>query len=178
MRFDSKQFFLDIIIVFEVTHLWHPQKMDDKWPSHFYYPQKLAIDLLFKIMESANTWQILRTPPLPTSLLFRHDKCMFLFWFFKVWSVTCLNANGILDFMKIQSSYLLSSYQRNQKMRNIQKEPQFLFSNFCFSQFWLHTYAFFYKQFIFEPRPEYCLSFFKKITPKNCFEDGLLISFV
>ena len=106
-RFDSKQFFLDIIIVFEVTHLWHPQKMANKWPSHFHHPQKLAIDL------SANTWQILRTP-LFTPLLSRHRKCMFPFWLFKVWSVTCLNANEILNFIKIQSSYLLSSYQRNQ----------------------------------------------------------------
>ena len=39
---------------------------------------------------------------------------MFPFWFFKVWSVTCLNANEISNFMKIQSSYLLSSYQRSQ----------------------------------------------------------------
>ena len=107
MRFDSKHLFLDIIIVFEVTYLWHPQKMANKWPSHFHHPQKLAIDL------SANTWQILRTP-LFTPLLCRHRKCMFPFWLFKVWSVTCLNANEILNFIKIQSSYLLSSYQRNQ----------------------------------------------------------------
>ena len=105
--------FLNIIIVFEVTHLRHPPKMANKWPSHFHHPQKLAIDLLFKIMESANTWQILRTH-LPTHFLCRHHKCMFPFWFFKVWSVTCLNANEILNFMKIQSSYLLSSYQRKQ----------------------------------------------------------------
>ena len=87
--------------------------MANKWPSHFHHLQKWAIDLLFKIIESANTWQILRSP-LPTLLLCRHHKCMFPFWFFKVWSVTCLNANEILNFMKIQSSYLLSSYQRNQ----------------------------------------------------------------
>ena len=108
-----KTFFLKILLVFEVTHLWHPPNMANKWPSHFHHPQKLAIDLLFKIMESVNTWQILRIP-LPTPLLCRHHKCMFPFWFFKVWSVTCLNANEILNFMKIQSSYLLSSYERNQ----------------------------------------------------------------
>ena len=87
--------------------------MTNKWPSHFHHPQKWTIDLLFKIMESENTWKILRNP-LPTHLLCRYHKCMFPFWFFKVWSVTCLNANEILNFMKIQSSYLLSSYQRNQ----------------------------------------------------------------
>ena len=52
--------------------------------------------------------------PLPTPLLCRYHNGMCLFWLFKVWSVTCLNANEILNFMKIQSSYLLSSYQRNQ----------------------------------------------------------------
>ena len=69
--------------------------MANKWPSHFHHPQKWTIDLLFKIMESENTWQILRNP-LPTPLLCRYHKCMFPFWFFKVWSVTCLNANEIL----------------------------------------------------------------------------------
>ena len=109
--------FFCIIIVFEVTHIWRPQKMTNKWPSHFHHPQKWTIDLL-KIMEFANTWQFLRSPspphPLPPALLCRHHKCMFPFWLFKVWSVTCLNANEILNFMKIQSSYLLSNYQRNQ----------------------------------------------------------------
>ena len=105
--------FFYIAIVFKVTHLWRPQKMTNKWPSHFNHFQKWTIDLLFKIMESANTWQILRTP-LFTPLLCRHQKCMFPFWFFKVCSVTCLNANEILSFMKIQTNYLLSSFQRNQ----------------------------------------------------------------
>ena len=104
--------FFRIIIVFDVTHIWRPQKMTNTWPSHFHQPQKWTIDLMFKIMKSADTWQFLRTS-LPTPLLCRH-KCIFLFWFFKVWSVTCLNANEILNFMKIQSSYLLSNYQRNQ----------------------------------------------------------------
>ena len=85
MRFDSKQFFLDIIIVFEVTHLWYPEKMANKWPSRFHHPQKWTIGLLFKIMESTNTWH-----PLPTLLLCGHHKRMFPFWFFKVWSVTYL----------------------------------------------------------------------------------------
>ena len=108
--------FFNIIIVFEVTHLRRPQKMTNKWPSHFQQPQKWIIDLMFIIMESTNTWQFLRIPlpTLPTAPLCRHHTCKFLFWFFKVWSVTCLNANEILNFMKIQSSYLLSSYQRNQ----------------------------------------------------------------
>ena len=110
---------MDTIIVFEVTHLWHPQKMVNKWPSHFHHPQKWTIDLLFKIMEPTNKWQILRTP-LPHPLLCRHHKCMFPFWFFIVWSVTCLNANDILNFMKVQSSYLLLSYQRNQASLHFQ----------------------------------------------------------
>ena len=49
----------------------------------------------------------------PTPLLCGRHKCMFPFWFFKVWSVTCLNAYEILNFMEIQSSYLPLSYQRN-----------------------------------------------------------------
>ena len=73
-------FFLDII-VFEVTHLWHPEKVANKWRSHIHHPQKLAIDLLFQIMKSANAWQILRTPLTPP-LLCRHHKCMFPFWVF------------------------------------------------------------------------------------------------
>ena len=103
------------IIVFEVSHLWRPQKMTNKWPSHFHHTQKWTIDLRFKIMESANKWQFLRTS-LPTLLLCRHHKCMFPFWFLKVWSVTCLNGNEILNFIKIRSSYLLPSYQRNQAL--------------------------------------------------------------
>ena len=157
-------------------------KVTNKWPSHLHHPQKWIIDLLLKIMESTNTWQILRIP-LPTSLLCRHHKCMFPFCFFKVWSVTCLNTNETSNFMKIQWSYLLSSYQENQASLyfqlflniflislcqypsymfairdkilflkynwwkwKIKAEIQvneeyinFLFSNFCFSQFLLHT---------------------------------------
>ena len=63
-----------------------------------------------QIMESANTWQILRTP-FPRPFFCRHHKCKFPFWFFKGWSVACLTANEILNFMKIQSSY-----QRNQAL--------------------------------------------------------------
>ena len=51
-----------VIIVFEVTHIWRSQKMTNTWPSHFHHPQKWTIDLMFKIMKSANTWQFLRTP--------------------------------------------------------------------------------------------------------------------
>ena len=75
-------------------------KNGKKWPSHLHHPQKWTTYLSFKIMESTvNTWQILRTPLL-TPLLCRHHKCIFPFWFFIVWSVTCLNANEILDYMK------------------------------------------------------------------------------
>ena len=63
-------------------------------------------------MESANTCQILRTP-LPTPFCVDIN-VRFLSGFYKVWSVICLNANEILNFMKIQSSYVLPSYQRNQ----------------------------------------------------------------
>ena len=125
--------FFNIIIVFEVTHLRRPQKMTNKWPSHFQQPQKWIIDLMFIIMESTNTWQFLRIPlpTLPTAPLCRHHTCKFLFWFFKVWSVTCLNANEILNFMKIQSSYLLSSYQRNQAL--ISNYISYFLNNFLVS---------------------------------------------
>ena len=129
MSFDSKHLFF-CIIVFEVTHIWRPRKMTNKWPSHFHHPQKWTIDLMFKIMESENTWQFLRTT-LPAPLLCRHHKCMFPFWLFKVWSVTCLNANEILNFMKIQSSYLLSSYQRNQAL--ISNYISYFLNNFLVS---------------------------------------------
>ena len=49
-----------------------------------------------------------------TPFLYSRHKCMFPFWFFKIWSITCLNANEVLSFMKIQSDYLLLTYQRNQ----------------------------------------------------------------
>ena len=54
--------FFCIIIVFEVTHIWRQQKVTNTWPSHFHDLQKGTIDLMFKIMKSENTWQILRTP--------------------------------------------------------------------------------------------------------------------
>ena len=63
-------------------------------------------------MESANTCQILRAP-LPTPFC-ADINVRFLSGFYKVWSVICLNANEILNFMKIQSSYVLLSYQRHQ----------------------------------------------------------------
>ena len=43
----------------------------------------------------------------------------------------------------------------------------------------LGKYTFFYKQSIFDPRPENCLSFSKKSPQKlysNCLVDGLLTS--
>ena len=58
--------FFNIIIVFEVSHLWHPQKRTNKWPSHFHHPAKWTIDLLFKIMESATTCQIKKNPSQPS----------------------------------------------------------------------------------------------------------------
>ena len=125
-RFDSKHLgFFWIIIVFEVTHLWRPQKMTNKWPSYFNHLQKWTIDLIFEIMESANTWRFLRNP-LSTPVLCRHHKCMFPFWFFKVGSVTCLNANEILNFMKIQSSF-----QRNQDL--ISNYISYFLNNFLVS---------------------------------------------
>ena len=108
------------------SYIWHPQKMANKWPARFHHSQKWTTDLLFKIMESANTWQILRTH-LPTHFLCRHHKCMFPFWFFKVWSVTCLNANEILTFIKIQSSYFCQAIKETKKWGVYKSKPQFLF---------------------------------------------------
>ena len=124
-RFDSKHFFFFCIIVFEVTHIWHSQKITNTWSSPFHDPQKWTIDLMFKLMKSANTWQYLRTS-LPTSLLCRHYKYMFPFWLFEVWSVTCLNANEILNFMKIQSNY-----QRNQAL--VSNYSSYFLNNFLVS---------------------------------------------
>ena len=113
-HFDSKHLFFSYYYC-----LWcHPFTASTKNDLQMNFPLPPSAKrnnryLLFKIMESENTCQILRTPlPTPT-LLWRH-KCTFPFSFFKVWSVTCLNANEMLNFMKIQSSYVLSSYQRNQ----------------------------------------------------------------
>ena len=42
-------------------------------------------------------------------------------------------------------------------------------------------HLFFYKQFIFDPRPEYCLSFSKKLPQKlisSCLLNSLLTSIV
>ena len=143
---------------------------------------------MFKIMKSANTWQFLRTS-LPAPRLCRHHKCMFLFWLFKVWSVTCLNANEILNFMKIQSSYLLSNYQRNQAslyfpLFQLLFEQLFVkfmsvtmyaidkilllkcnYWNLFFTIFITYI-TLFYEQSIFDPCPEYCLSFSKKLLKK------------
>ena len=59
--------------------------MTNKWSSHLHHAPNWIIHLLFKIVESANTCQILRTS-LPTPLLRRH-KCTFPFRFSKVWFV-------------------------------------------------------------------------------------------
>ena len=123
--------FFCIIIVFEVTHIWRLQKMTSTWPSHFHHPQKWTIDLMFKIMKSANTWQFLRTS-LPTPLLCRHHKCVFLFWLFKVCSVTSLNANGIFNFMKIQSSYFCQTIKET-KQAYIFNYVSYFLNNFLLS---------------------------------------------
>ena len=51
-----------------------------------------------KTAESPQTWQISITL---YSLFCGRRKCMFPFSFFKVWSIKCLNANEILNFVKI-----------------------------------------------------------------------------
>ena len=94
-RFDSKHF-----IFFWYYHcLWgHPfMASTKKWPTND--PPTSTI---------RQTRAKFEEPP------FCVDKCSFTFRFFKVWSVTYLNVNEILNFMKIQSSYVLPSYQRNQ----------------------------------------------------------------
>ena len=126
-------FFFDVIIVFVVTHLWRPQKMANKLPSHFHHPQKWRIDLLFKIMESENTWKILRNP-LPTPLLCRHHKCMFPFWFFKVWSVPCLNANQILIWFLWKFSHVIFCQAiKETKQAYISKYISYFLNNFLAS---------------------------------------------
>ena len=119
--------------VYGVTHLWRPQNMANKWPSLFQHPQKWAIDLLFKIMESENTWQILRNP-LPTPLLCRYHKCMFPFWFFKVWSVTCLNANEILVWILWKFSQVIFCQAINKtKQAYISNYISYFLNNFLVS---------------------------------------------
>ena len=103
--------FFDIIIVFEVTHLWHPHKTINKWPPQFHHLQKW--NLLIKKSGIRKHLAIFKNSK-HTPFLYGRHKCMFPFWFFKIWSITCLNANEVLNFMKIQSDYLLLTYQRNQ----------------------------------------------------------------
>ena len=67
--------------------LWsHPfmttTKVANKWPSHFHHPQKWTIDLLFKIIESANTWQISKNPSSPPFCVYIINVC-FLSGFLK-----------------------------------------------------------------------------------------------
>ena len=104
--------FFCIIIVFEVTHIWRPKTMTNTWPSHFHHLQKWTIDLVFKIMKSANRWQFLRTP-LPTPLLCRHHKCMFLFCFF--WSLVFHMSECKLNFEFYENSVKLSSVKLSKK---------------------------------------------------------------
>ena len=106
--------FFYITIVFEVIHLWHPQKMTNKWPpSPSSTIHKNEQIYCLKRIESANTRQTSRSPH---PLVCERHKCVFPFWFFKIWPVTCLKANEILNFIKIQLSYLLLSYQKNTKL--------------------------------------------------------------
>ena len=53
-----------------------------------------------------------KKPSIP--LLRKRHKCISPFWFFKNWVVTCLNADEILNFIEIQSRYLLLSNQSNE----------------------------------------------------------------
>ena len=175
------KFFLDIIIVFEVTHLWHPQKMDDKWPSHFYYPQKLAIDLLFKIMESANTWQILRTPPSPHPFCLDMINVCFFSGFLKfglshVWMQ--MKFWLLLKFSQV-TSVKLSKKPRNGEYIKANH-------NFCFRIFVFHNFYYIHTPFfinnLFLTLASNIVSAFLKNRPKkllsNCFVDGILTSIV
>ena len=81
-----------------------------------------------KKIESAKTWQISN---ISTPFCVDVINICFFSGFFKVWSVTCLNTNEILNYMKIQSGYLLLSYQRNQA--HISHYISCFFSNFLAS---------------------------------------------
>ena len=122
--FQTFFFPFDIIIVFEVTHLWRPQKMTNKRPSHFHHPSKWTRDLLFKRMESANACQILRRP-LPTPLLCRH-KCMFPFCFLKIglWNFWMQMKFWIL--WKFSSQFLFSQAFKETKLIFPTKSVNFL----------------------------------------------------
>ena len=114
----------------ESVNTWQKLKFRKYWTR--FDSKHLLFFILFFLrspMTSAKNEQQMTPPPLPLSakwtkdLLFKKNgirkhvtnfKCMIPFWFFKVWFVICLNANEVLNFMKIQSSYLLLSYRRNQ----------------------------------------------------------------
>ena len=103
--------FWDIIIVFEVTHLWHLPKIATKWPSHFHHPQKWATDLLFEIMKSANMWQILRTP-LPMLFCVDVINVCFLSVFL---SLVCYMSEYKWNFEFYENSVKLSSAKLSKK---------------------------------------------------------------
>ena len=109
-------FFLDII-VFEVSHLWHPQKVANKWRSHFHHPQKLARDLLFKIMESANAWQILRTPLTSPFCVDIINVCFFSVFFFL--SLVCLMSECKWNFEFYENSVKLSPVKLSKKLSKL-----------------------------------------------------------
>ena len=126
-------------------HYWL-SSLHKGYPWYKFQPQIISTSWHFPLPSStANMWQISRTPQ---PLLCRRHKCMFPFWFFKVWSVTCLNANEILNFMKIKSSYLLLRHQRNQGYNS---------NYFCYfwTTFWwvyvsnLHIHLLFVTRFCF-----------------------------
>ena len=58
-------------------------------------------------------------------------------------------------------------YKFNVYFIQCQKSPDILRIVNEFVQF-VQNYTFFYKQSIFDPRPENCWSFSKKLPPKNC----------
>ena len=94
-RFQTFAFF-DMIVVFEITHLWGPQKLPTNYfPPYFH--KKWIIDGIHKHVTNFKK---------PHSLICGRHKCMLLFWFFKIWSFTYLNANEILSFSVKLSSFI------------------------------------------------------------------------
>ena len=99
------------IIVFKVTHFWVHKKWPTKDPP-FLLPTSATINLLFEKNGIRKHVKNFKKPSIP--LLRKRHKCMSPFWFFKNWVVTCLNADEILNFIEIQSRYLLLSNQSNE----------------------------------------------------------------
>ena len=90
---------------FNSRHLTH------KGPP-FLLPTSAIINLLFEKNGIRKHVKNFKKPSIP--LLRKCHKCMSPFWFFKNWVVTCLNADEILNFIEIQSRYLLLSNQSNE----------------------------------------------------------------